>query len=322
MESVKLIGSIGHLNLDIYLKVKNLPMPDSRETCEEVYIAPGGAATNYAIAISKLCGKSYLFATCGLDIIGDFLIKNLEVHNVDTSHVRRVREQTGMVIVIVDERGIKYMIGIAGANKHLELSNEDLEFVRRLDHVHVVLPEVEILKRVLNMLRTVSGISISIGLRTEIARKGVDLLEEFGIRYKFLFMNLPEALLLVRCKDYRCVKHRLKRLDVADEIVVTLGEKGSVIFRNGDELHINPISVSNVVDTTGAGDVYSAVYTYMRLLDIDPKTSAVIASAYAALKCTRRGASNIPDPVEVCRLLEDTGHINEAEILISKVLQK
>ncbi len=313
------VASIGHLNLDIYVRVDEIPKPDSRETCREAYIAPGGAATNYAITISKLCGYSILIASCGLDVIGDFLIDRLKVLNIDIKHIKRVNETTGFVIVIVDNRGVKYMIGNSGANKYLTLTDEDLKVLENVDHVHVVLSEIEVLKEVLEKISSINVKSISLGLRTEIAKLGIDFIEKFDIRFNYMFMNFQEAYLMFKTENF---EHKIRDLyDKCREFIITLGDRGSLIIIEDSKYLIQPFKV-NVIDTTGAGDVYSAVYTYMRILGVEPEIAGKIASAYSALKCTKRGGSNVPEPYEVYRFLLENGCRREAEILQSQVLEK
>ena len=44
-------------------------------------------------------------------------------------------------------------------------------------------------------------------------------------------------------------------------VVVTLGEKGAVVFQNSQKEYILPVQ-NKVVDTTGAGDVFCGAFTY------------------------------------------------------------
>ena len=44
--------------------------------------------------------------------------------------------------------------------------------------------------------------------------------------------------------------------------VITRGTKGSIIFYQGNTIIQEALSVNNVVDTTGAGDVFAAAFLY------------------------------------------------------------
>jgi len=43
---------------------------------------------------------------------------------------------------------------------------------------------------------------------------------------------------------------------------ITLGSEGSVVFKNDLEHVINPIKINNLVDTTGAGDLFASGFLY------------------------------------------------------------
>ncbi|NPA22890.1 MAG: carbohydrate kinase family protein [Crenarchaeota archaeon] len=310
------IGAVGHLNLDIYVKVDRLPEPDSRETCIEHYMSVGGAATNYSITLTKIGVESHLFVARGTDIIGDLLETTLLNMNVKI-HSKKVEEHTGMVIVIVDRKGIKYMISIPGANKKLEITEQDLDIMRTLDHIHVVVSEPDVLMRVIQKMHDIS--SISLGYRTETARLGVRFLMSLDVRFRMMFLNRPEAEMLFNARSIddirRGCRFLIDEVSKCEEIVVTLGEEGSVIYgKGGLELRIPAFKVE-AIDTTGAGDVFAAAYTFSRLVGLDHGDSGTLASAYAALKCTRRGASNVPEVEDVLRFLHDNGY----HVLVDKV---
>ena len=43
---------------------------------------------------------------------------------------------------------------------------------------------------------------------------------------------------------------------------ITLGSKGSVVFENKVEYHVDPVRVVELVDTTGAGDLFAAGFLF------------------------------------------------------------
>jgi ribokinase len=93
------------------------------------------------------------------------------------------------------------------------------------------------------------------------------------------------------------------------EIVITLGSKGSVGWNRG-ELVAQSAFPMDVVDTTGAGDVYHGAYLCGLLKGWDMTKCMRFASATSALKCRAIGArAGIPALEEVTRLLEKNPHI-------------
>ena len=93
------------------------------------------------------------------------------------------------------------------------------------------------------------------------------------------------------------------------EIVITLGSKGSVGWNRGELVAQSAFPVE-VVDTTGAGDVYHGAYIYGLLRGWDMRKCMRFASATSALKCRAIGArAGIPTLDEVTRFLEDNPQI-------------
>ena len=96
-------------------------------------------------------------------------------------------------------------------------------------------------------------------------------------------------------------------------VIFTLGENGcrGVYGENAFEL---PAFEVEVVDTTGAGDVFHGAFDYAYLQGWDVERCARFASGVSAIKCTRPGGrAGIPDLSTLTRFLEE-GVIDYTEI--------
>jgi sugar/nucleoside kinase (ribokinase family) len=74
-----------------------------------------------------------------------------------------------------------------------------------------------------------------------------------------------------------------------NEIVITLGAKGSLIYSENKFYAIPSFPVSHISDTTGCGDTYMAGYIYKRLKSFDIGESGRFAAAMASLKIGKMG---------------------------------
>jgi sugar/nucleoside kinase (ribokinase family) len=74
-----------------------------------------------------------------------------------------------------------------------------------------------------------------------------------------------------------------------DEVLVTLGSLGSLVFCGGRVDHIRSLEGPAPVDPTGCGDTYMAAYLGERSSGRDARESARFASAAAALKLRAAG---------------------------------
>lgn len=71
-------------------------------------------------------------------------------------------------------------------------------------------------------------------------------------------------------------------------VVQTEGEDGSYTITKDDRFHIPAFNV-DVIDTTGAGDVFHGAYLVGLCKGWDLRRITVFASAVAAIKCTHLG---------------------------------
>ena len=99
---------------------------------------------------------------------------------------------------------------------------------------------------------------------------------------------------------------QLSRLhSLGPEIVgITLGADGCILM-HGDTVLREPGFQVDVVDTTGAGDVFHGAFIYGLLEDWTLEKTARFANATAAMKCRKLGGrAGIPNLVEVIEFME------------------
>ena len=61
---------------------------------------------------------------------------------------------------------------------------------------------------------------------------------------------------MFKSKDDKIILSEIK--DKIDVGIMTKGERGAMIFENNCTLEVKPLVVENVIDTTGAGDMFAA----------------------------------------------------------------
>jgi len=103
-----------------------------------------------------------------------------------------------------------------------------------------------------------------------------------------LFMNDNEALQLTGERDLGAALTALS--SQVETLVITRGEKGALGCQNGDRVEIPPAPVSQVVDTTGAGDLFAAGFLAGRCRGLDLRGSLEIGAICAAEIISHFGA--------------------------------
>jgi sugar/nucleoside kinase (ribokinase family) len=126
-----------------------------------------------------------------------------------------------------------------------------------------------------------------------------DLLEQINI--VIVSEHLPAQ--LTGLADHEQALRRLRAWHPG-LLVVTLGPRGCMALQ-GDHLHYAPGFPVDVVDTTGAGDVFRGGFIYAWLQNWPVQRVLRFANAAAAASCGRLGAMNgAPALDEVTALLE------------------
>lgn len=89
------------------------------------------------------------------------------------------------------------------------------------------------------------------------------------------------------------------------EVLLTLGDKGSLIYTGGEFYEIPAVPATEIVDTTGCGDTYMAGYLYMRCRGASYTEAGTFAAAMCTIKLEGKGPfSATPHDVEA--LIEKT----------------
>lgn len=78
-------------------------------------------------------------------------------------------------------------------------------------------------------------------------------------------------------------------------LAVTRGSSGATVFADGDEHQIAAVEAPEVVDTTGAGDVWTAAFAIRYGETRNIEQAGRFASAAAAICVSRMGLSGVPE---------------------------
>ena len=71
---------------------------------------------------------------------------------------------------------------------------------------------------------------------------------------------------------------------------ITLGSKGSIVFKKQNEYSVNSINVKNIIDTTGAGDLFASGFLFGLINKLPIEECGVLGSKAAAEIITYYGA--------------------------------
>lgn len=283
----------------------------------------GGAPANLAVGISRLRHRAGFIGAVGDDVFGEFLIKTLKANGVDTDLVKVKKARTTVAMVFVDERGEKRFFfyrkpWVETADTMLTLSDVNLKKLKGSKVVHFsgfstsYAPTSETVYFIVEYAST-EGIMVSYDptYREDIWFSREDALRahERSLSYaNVVSMSVDEVEVIYGSSDYKHVTEKiLAKHPNVDIVAVRLGERGAYVrTRQGEEAYREAFKVK-VVDTTGAGDAWTAAFLVSHILEgTDLENAITFANAVAAIVCTRYGAvTAFPRREEVERFLEE-----------------
>ncbi len=282
----------GGVNLD---QVVYLPRPPKEgETLEvkSVQSFLGGKGANQAVALSRLGASVSLVGNVGKDPFGKELTSALLDEGLDLSMLGSVDEKTGTAFINVFENSDNQIIYVPGANKstnHNQVTSESLEEAKLVvSQMEVNTEEVEkffVNSKDKNCLTILNVAPFKMPSKKLLNYTDVLVFNELEFS---LFLGLETSKFL----DLDSLKEKITSLDIDDRssLIVTLGERGLVCYKNSTLDYIAGYSVE-AIDTVGSGDCFIGALTFSLLEGKSLKESCKFANKSAAISVTRKGAA-------------------------------
>lgn len=275
------IAVIGSINLDIVANVRVFPMPGETVTNAVVNRFPGGKGANQALAAHRLGARVFMVGRVGDDPVADEALLTLREEGVDTSFCMPLDEHsTGLAMIMVDSSGENQIVVAPGANAAFDAGQ--LEF----PVTDACIAQLEV--PIETILKAASSGNSFFCLNAAPARPVPhELLEHVDL----LVVNETEALALGReLESYRGL------------LASTFGANGATLSRDGQPIATAKPPRVEVVDTTGAGDAFTAALTVALVGGTGPQEALEFACITGALATTKLGAQASPTRSEVERL--------------------
>ena len=281
----KKILVIGSISIDNTLFTKQLPTAGTTTCADSYFQNIGGKGANQACASLFLGGDVSFIGAIGKDHNGDMVEKFLKEQGLH-ARLKRSDKPTGVAFIILEEETAENRILIVqGANT--DLSIEDID--KNLDlftEGDILLTQFE------NDMETVSYVIKKAHEKHMLVIVNTapikELKEEYYQYIDYLVPNEHELEALSHKSDILLgAKELLSR--GAKNVIVTLGEKGSLFINKDEYIKIEPHKV-NAVDTTAAGDSYLGALVTKLSEGKDIKEAMNFASLCSSKTVTKKGA--------------------------------
>ncbi len=296
----------GSSNIDFMLSTPYIPAPGETMLSEGDYgFAAGGKGANAAVAVAAFGAEAYFCSRVGDDAYGDNLIALFAEKGVDTRFVKVDRtEQTGLAAVLIEKDGTNRIIVYGGANQ--KICEADIENALSCCP-DAVLTQFEMAPEA--VIAAAAGAAYDgIPLFVDAGAVKADFPLEKLQKVEVFSPNENETEILTGIRPNsleNCLRASMalcNRVDIK-YVVLKLGARGCYVYDGKYCDLISPVEVP-VIDTTAAGDVFTAALTVEYLRTGDILSSAKFANAAGALTVSKRGAiSSIPSLDDVYNIL-------------------
>jgi ribokinase len=303
MPQLDIIG-LGMSTLDVLMRLDDMPTWDTPRGITDFGLDGGGPVATACVAASRLGARVGYVGTAGNDIVGDLKTRFMAEYGIDLSRLIVLPQPESQVVCVYvhEGSGERVFSGLKRFGEtRLSPNALDREYITsaRFLHLDGFYPECAL--QAAKWVREAGGtVSIDCG-RTDgrsVSDRTVELLAHVDV----LVSGAGFCRALTGHEDI-CAAGE-EALAFGPRIVVeTHGEAGSFTFTRDEQFHTPAFEVE-VLDTTGAGDVFHGAYLVGLLRGWDVRLSAQFAAAVAALKCAKLGGrKGIPGIAEALEFL-------------------
>jgi len=287
MKKICVIGSIGY---DLTTYMYQFPKAGETIVGKKFIQNPGGKGDNQVIAAARVGGDVTFIGAVGDDNYGELLKKNLEANNVKT-HLKIVPNMSSQIAtILIDETGENRIVIVPGANNFVDKKqiDDNFDIIKECD---IILMQLEI------PMETVEYVVDKFYELNKILilnpAPGAELSDNIIKKCTYLTPNENEIGLITKMPYDTIDNIKLAAKSLIDKgaqnVLVTLGEKGAYLKNKNEDIIIPTIKVK-AIDTTGAGDCFNGVFAMYLALGKSAIEAIKYANVASSISVTRSGA--------------------------------
>ncbi|HOT90913.1 MAG TPA: carbohydrate kinase family protein [Anaerolineae bacterium] len=309
--NLQIIG-LGMCTLDVLIRCTELPTWERGGTRIKALGFDGGGPVGTAmVAAARLGARVGFIGSAGNDAPAEFKLRSMRDCGVDLSRMvyRDAPEDQLVVVNIHAETGERIFSGVQRWGEgQIRPEELDREYITAADYLHLDGYHNAAALQAARWMKAAGKIVSLDGHKTD------------GPVGEHLRRLLPYVDVLISGSGFARGLTGIADLWEAGAAILTLGPRifvqtegmdGSYTITADEQFH-TPAFPVQVIDTTGAGDVFHGAYLVGLLHGWNLRQIALFATAVSALKCTRLGGrGGIPDFPAVMTFLRERGVVIE-----------
>lgn len=305
------IACIGICTVDaIGRTINEYPSPGGLRLFDDLVITTGGNAVNCSIALARMGIACDLVIKVGDDMLGRFVLAEAQRYGISTEGV--IRDTSGtttpFTFVCVHGDGQRSFLHTMGTNATLRYEEIDMTLVRRAKFCFVTGTMImtaldgEPTAKLLREARTAGATTLLDTVYVEAASNWATAVEPCLPHLDYFIPSEPEAAAITGQADPARMADCLQAKGCRN-VVIKMGPAGAFWRETtGRQGHCPAFAVPKVVDTTGAGDCWSAGFLAGLSRGETLAEAVDLGNATAAFNVQAVGASTgIPSLPEILR---------------------
>lgn len=310
---------VGSFMMDLIASTKRAPNSGETVVGMKFQTAPGGKGANQAVQCARLGAQVTMVGQVGDDAFGKIMRDTAAASGVDVTHVGIDPHESsgvGHITLEVTEHGAQNRITVCpGAN--FTITVEDVAWLKdEIKNYDLVMMQFEL---PMEVIETVAQWAHDAGVMVMInPAPAAPMSDQLLACTTYLSPNEHEAALLaghsidvsngINMDDVKVVSEAFQARGV-ENIIITMGENGSIAAGKNGIHHTQCVRMPHVADPTAAGDSFVAAFCTGLCAGLPQGEALAFASHTAAITVSRMGAMpSLPTVTEVQQLMEERGY--------------
>src|SRR3989338_6856534 len=265
--------SIGNISIDLFFRGYSLTFKDNRFQlavggkyfANQFHTSIGGGGANVAVGAAKYNLKTAVLGAIGNNPFKKMVVQMLQAHNVSTDLCPIEDDYFNLSCILLTDKGARSIIHYSTPHRNILRKAISIKHLIETKILYLGnLPDVSLTERelALSMCKK-NNILTVVNLGVKDCRRPKHQLDNLLKKTDILIVNGHEFAELVKAqyKDIHFKENVVKWYipELEEKIVIiTEGKKGSYGYFNHKITHQKAIQVNKIVDSTGAGDAYTA----------------------------------------------------------------
>ena len=276
----------------------------------KTHLATGGSAGNTILGLSCLGAATGFIGKVGNDTYGNFFRENLQKNNIQ-DNLLLSDLPSGVASTFISSDGERTFGTYLGAAASLKAEDLTLEMFKGYAYLYIegyLVQDHDMILRAIKLAKE-AGLQICLDMASyNIVEEDKEFFSLLINKYvDIVFANEEEAKAFTGKEPEEALEIIGKQCSIA---IVKVGCRGSLIRKGTEEVKVDAIPVKKVLDTTGAGDYFSAGFLYG------------LTCGYSLEKCAKIGSILSGNVIQVIGTTIPKERWDEIKLNINEVLSE